>query len=196
MTEAAFAHGPCCHIVAPNVRVSATTWRSCETSFSAFLAEVSRALHTYTVYKENLPLLIDDVTAFDFVMQMAHQSFEEECVRKSTISQMVEKEKMVDNQWYERRDKTLRYEKTHEANFHKELAAVFKKYRIVFPVAAQAIDGQVINISPTLALLVTSLIQGLNTVYQSPAHLIQTMVPNKFSTCLFNFFIFAKDQSN
>ena len=84
------ARSPCCHFVAPNVRVSATTWRSCETSFSAFLAEVSRALHTYTIYKENLQLLIDDVTAFDFVMQMAHRSFEEE-----TISQKQRKRKWL-----------------------------------------------------------------------------------------------------
>ena len=70
VSEAAYAQNLYFHIVAPNLRISALTWRPCENSYPAFLAEISKAVQAYTGYQGNSQLLADDATAFDFGMQM------------------------------------------------------------------------------------------------------------------------------
>ena len=53
LSEAAHAQNLHFYIVAPNLRVSAMTWRPCENSYSALLAEVSKALQAILDTKEN-----------------------------------------------------------------------------------------------------------------------------------------------
>ena len=69
---------------------------------------------------------------------------------------------MIDNGWFERRDESTLDERTHNAKFHKDLLALFKKTEgikqtrtdaTVFPVAIQAIDAKPNMVSPTLVLL-------------------------------------------
>ena len=48
-TEAASARDLCFHIVAPKFRISANSWRPCETSYQAILAEVSTKLRHLTL---------------------------------------------------------------------------------------------------------------------------------------------------
>ena len=163
ISEAAYAQKLSFHIVAPNLRVSATTWRPCENSYSAFLAEISKALQACTGYSGNSQLLADDATAFDFGMQMAHRTFDENGVRQVKEPNGKERTNMIDNGWFERRDESTLDEKTHEAKFHKELLALFRETEkikqnrtetTVFPVAMQAIDSKPNMVSPTLVLLV------------------------------------------
>ena len=71
VTEAAHARGLRFFIIAPNLRKSAMTWRPCETSYSAFLAEISKAVQAHTGPQGNTQLLPDGATAFDFGMQIA-----------------------------------------------------------------------------------------------------------------------------
>ena len=54
VTEAAYARELSFYIVAPNLRINATTWGQCEASYPAFLAEVSKALQAYTGYRATL----------------------------------------------------------------------------------------------------------------------------------------------
>ena len=51
------------------------------TGYPALRAEVSKALQAYTGYQGNSQLMADDLTAFEFVMQMAHRTFDENGVR-------------------------------------------------------------------------------------------------------------------
>ena len=48
--ELAYARDLVFYIVAPNPRISANIWRSCEASYPAILAEKSKALQAYTGY--------------------------------------------------------------------------------------------------------------------------------------------------
>ena len=162
ISEAAYAQNLSFHIVAPNLRISATTWRPCENSYSAFLAEISKALQAYTGYSGNSQMLADDATAFDFGMQMAHRTFDENGVRQVKEPNGKERTNMIDNGWFERRDESTLDEKTHEPKFHKELLALFRKTEeikqnrteaTVFPVAIQALDSKPDMVSPTLVLL-------------------------------------------
>ena len=99
------------YIVVPNLRVSATTWGPCEVSYPAFLAEVSKALQAYTGYKGNTHLLIDEATAYDCGMQMAHRSLDEQGERQVNDPNEQERENLIDNLWYERRDDSTLDEK-------------------------------------------------------------------------------------
>ena len=161
--KAAYARNLSFYLVAPNLRISATTWRPCERSYSAFLAEVSKALQAYTGYKGNSQLLVDEATACDYRMQMAHRSLDEMGLRQVLDPNEHERENLVDNLWYERRDESTLDEKTHETKFQKELVASFKTTEAikgdrmnttVSPMAAVAVDAQPGMASPTLALLV------------------------------------------
>ena len=87
---------------------------------------------------------------------MAHRSFDEICVRQVSDPIEAGKEIVVETLMYEQRAESIQDETTHEAKFHKELFALFKKTETkkqncttvtVFPVAAQAVDAQVITIS-------------------------------------------------
>ena len=151
VSEASYSQNLSFYIIAPNLRVSATTWRPGENSYSAFLAEISKALQACTGYEGNFQLLADDATAFDFGMQMAHRSFDENGVRRVKEPNEKERANMIDNGWFERRDESTLDERTHNAKFHKELLALFKKTEgikqtrtdaTVFPVAIQAIDAK------------------------------------------------------
>ena len=162
VSEAAYAQNLYFHIVAPNLRISALTWRPCENSYPAFLAEISKAVQAYTGYQGNSQLLADDATAFDFGMQMAHRTFDENGVRQVKKPNEKEKSNMIDNGWFEKRDESTLDEKTHDAKFHKELVALFKRTEeikqarpnaTVFPVATQAVDSKPSMVSPTLVLL-------------------------------------------
>ena len=83
LSEAAHAHNLHFYIVASNLRVSAMTWRPCENSYSALLAEILKALQAYTGYQGNSQLTADDATAFDYGMQMAQRTFDENGVRQN-----------------------------------------------------------------------------------------------------------------
>ena len=80
--KAAFARDIFFRIVAPNLRFNELTWRPCNTPYTAVLADVSRALQSYTGCKSNSQLLVDDATSMDFRMKMAHKTFNENGVRK------------------------------------------------------------------------------------------------------------------
>ena len=103
LMEAVYASDVNFHIVAPNLSISATTWRPCELSHPAFLAEVSKALQAYYRYKGNSWLLIDEATPFDFGMQMAYRSVDENGVTQ--ISE-VEKEGCINDLWFQKRDES------------------------------------------------------------------------------------------
>ena len=149
-------------IMTPNLRISANTWRPCETSYPAFLAEISKALQAYNGYKGNSQLLTDEATAYDFGMQMAHRSTDEQGVRQLIDPNEDERIILVDSLWYERRHESTRDERTHDPKFHNELAALFKKTEsikhqlsdtTVFPIAATSIDARTDMVFPTLVLL-------------------------------------------
>ena len=53
VTEAAFARDLPFYIVAPNLRINNNSWRPCEASYPAFIAEVSKALQSYVGYRGN-----------------------------------------------------------------------------------------------------------------------------------------------
>ena len=61
--EASYGRDLQFYIVAPNLRINVTTWRPCEASYPAFLAERSKALQGYTGYRGNSQLLADEATA-------------------------------------------------------------------------------------------------------------------------------------
>ena len=161
LSEAAHAQGIHFHIVAPNLRVSAMTWRPCENSYSALLAEISKALQAYTGYQGNSQLTADDATALDFGMQMAHRTFDENEMRRNRDPNEHERANMIDNIWFEKRRVNSGREDA-QREIHKELVALFKKSEeirqtrtevTVFPVATQAIDSKPNMVSPTLVLL-------------------------------------------
>ena len=162
LSEAGHSQNLHFYIVAPNLKVSAMTWRPCETSYSAIMAEISKALQAYTGYQGNSQLTADDATAFNFGMQMAHRTFDEDGVRQIRDPNEHESAEMIDNVWFESRDESTLDEKTQDAKFHKELVALFKKTEeirqtrteaTVFPVATQAVDSDPNMVSPTLVLL-------------------------------------------
>ena len=82
---------------------------------------------------------------------MAHQSLNEQGARQVIDPNEQERENLVDNLWYERKDDSTLDEKTQEAKFHKELVSLFKvtetikqnrTITTVFPIAAVALDAQ------------------------------------------------------
>ena len=160
--EAAYARDLNFYLVAPNLRISATTWRPCEASYLAFLEEVSKALQAYTGYKGNSEHLIDEATAYDYGMQMAHRSLDEMGVRQVLGPNGHERENLVDNLGYELRDESTLDGKTHETKIQKELVASFETTEAikencmnitVFPMAAVDLDAQLGMASLTLTLL-------------------------------------------
>ena len=102
--------------------MSATTWRPGENSYSALLAEISKALQACTGYEGNSQLLADDATAFEFGMQMAHRTFDENGIRRVKEPNEKERANMIDNGWFEMRDESTLDERIHNAKFHKELS--------------------------------------------------------------------------
>ena len=128
-------------------------------------------------------MLADDATAFDFGMQMAHRTFDENGVRQVKEPNGKERAHMIDNGWFERRDESTLDEKTHEAKFHKELLALFKKTEeikqnrteaTVFPVAMQALDSKPNMVSPTIVLLVVLAQKTAKENHTNPEHSYQS----------------------
>ena len=161
LSEAARPQNLCFYIVAPNLRISAMTWRPCENSYPAFLAEISNALEAYTGYEGNSQLIADEETASDFGMQMAQRTFDENRVRQVKEPNENERMSIIDNLRFENRDGSTLDEKTHDAKFHKQLLALFKKTKEIkqtrtdvnlFPVATQAVDSKPTMVSLTLVL--------------------------------------------
>ena len=103
------------------------TWRPCENSYPALLGEVSKALQDYTCYQGNSQLMADDPTAFDFSIQMAHRTFDENGVRQVKEPDTAERTNKINNLWFGRRDESTPDEKTHDLKLYKELVALFKK---------------------------------------------------------------------
>ena len=155
MLEAAYAKDLSFYIVAPNLSVNATTLRPCE-------AEVSKALQAYTGYKTNTQSLIDEARDYNFSMRMENRSLDEKGSTQVNDLNEQERENLVNNRWYERRDESTLDDKTHDAKFHKQLVALLeitetiKQNRTnttVFLIAAVALETQPGMVSPSLALL-------------------------------------------
>ena len=149
--EAAYARDLQFYIVAPNLRINVTTWRPCEASYPAFLAEVSKAIQAFTGYRGNSQLIVDEATAYDYGMQMSIRSLDENGVRKVFDPNENQRKHLIDNLWFERRDESTLDEKTHEPKFHKELLALFKETEkiktertntTVFPMVAISTDAR------------------------------------------------------
>ena len=171
------------YIVAPNLRINVTTWRPCEASSPAFLAEISKALQGYTGYRGNSQLIVEEATAYDYGMQMSIKSLDENDVRKVNDPNEMERKHLVDNVWYEKKDESTLDDKTHDPKFHKKLLALFKATEViktertnttVFPIAAVSIDARPEMVSLTLRLLV---VMAQNLAKQNetePRHTYQT----------------------
>ena len=104
--EASYARDLHFYTVAPNHRINVKTWRPCEASYPAFLAEVSKAVQGYTGYRGNSQLLVDEATAYDYGMQMSSRSLDGNGVRQVNDPNEQELKHLVDNLWYERRDES------------------------------------------------------------------------------------------
>ena len=171
------------YIVASNLRIKEAKWHPCEASYPAYLAETSKALQGYTGYAGNSQLLVDEATAYDYGMQMSCRSLNEQGLRQVNDPNEREREHLVDNLWYERRDGSTLDDKTRDPNFHKELLALFKVTEsiktertntIIFPMATVAMDAQPGMASPTLTL---SVVMARNLAEQNeaePRHTYQT----------------------
>ena len=149
--EASYARDLHFYIVAPNLRINVTTWHPCEASYPAFLAEISKAVQSYTGYRGNSQFLVDEATAYDYGMQMLSRSLDENGVQQVNDPNEQERKLLVDNLWYERRDESTLDNKTHDPKFYKELLALFrtteaiKAERLnttVFPIAAISTDAK------------------------------------------------------
>ena len=171
------------YIVAPSLRINVTTWRPCEASYPAFLAEVSKAVQEYTGYRRNSQLMVDEATAYDYRMQLSIKSLDDNGVRKVNDPNENERKHLVVNLWYERRDESTLDDKTHDPKFHKELLALFKETEMikaertnttVFPIAAIAIDAKLEMASLTLTLLVMMTRSLAKQNETEPRHTYQT----------------------
>ena len=138
VTEAAYARELNFYIVAPNLRISA--------SYPAFIAEVSKALQAYTGYRVNSQILIDEATAFDHGMEMGRRSLNEQREHMVNDPNERERDRLVDNYWFEYRDDSTLDEKTHEPKYYKELVNLCKntetkktdrKNTTIFPIATR-----------------------------------------------------------
>ena len=161
--EASYAKDLHFYIVAPNFGINEATWRLCEASYPAYLAEIFKALQGYTGYAGNSQLLVDEATAYDYGMQMSSRYLNEQGIRQANVPNEREHEHLVDTLWYERRAESTLDDKTHNPKFHKELLALFKvtesnktegSNTTVFPMATVATDAQPGMASPTLMLLI------------------------------------------
>ena len=183
MLEASYARDLHFYIVGPNLRINEATWRPCEASYPAYLVEVSKALQGYTGYAENSQFLVDEATAYGYGMQMSCRSLNGQCVRQVNDPNEQEREHLVDNLWYERRDESTLDDKTHDPKFHKELLALFKVTEsikaegtntTVFLMATVAMDARPGMASPIPTLLV---VMAQNLAEQNetePRHTYQT----------------------
>ena len=149
--KASYAKDLRVYIVAPNLRINEATWRTCEASYPACLAEISKALQGYTGYAGNSQLLVDEATAYEYGMQMSSRYLKEHGIRQENDPYETDREHLVDNLWYQRRDESTLDDKTHNPKFPKELLALFKvtesfkterSNTTAFPMATVAMDAQ------------------------------------------------------
>ena len=63
--------------------------------------------------------MADEATAFDFGMQMAHRTFDENGVRQVKKRIEIERMSIFDNLWFEKRDESTLDETTHGESFTK-----------------------------------------------------------------------------
>ena len=105
-------------------------------------------------------MLADEATGFDHGMEMARRSLDEQ----SRVNDPNERERdrLVDNLWFEYRDESTLDEKTHYPKFYKDLINLCKTTEatkgnrtntMIFPVALVSLDAQPRLRSPTLAML-------------------------------------------
>ena len=181
--EASYAKDLHFYIVAPNLRINVTTWRPSEASYTAFLAEISKAVQGYTGFRGNSQLLVDEATAYDYGMQMSSRSLDENGVRQVNDPNENERKHLVDNLWDEWKDESTLDDKTHDPKFHKGLLALFKvtetikMERInttVFPIAAISTDAHSGMVSPTLTLLILMARNLAKQKETKPRHTYQT----------------------
>ena len=107
---------------------------------------------------------MDEATAYDYGMQMSSRYLNEQGIRQANDpNDEREREHLVDNLWYERRDESTLDDKALNPKFHKELPALFKvtesmkterSNTTVLPMATVAMDAQPGMASPTLTLLI------------------------------------------
>ena len=183
VTEAAYARDLPFYIVAPNLRINNNSWRPCEASYPAFIAEVSKALQSYVGYRGNSQIIIDEATAFDYGMEMARRSMNERGDRIVNDPNENERDNLVDNLWFERRDESTLDEKTHEPKFHKELTSLMKKTEMIqgdrknssiFPIAQVSLDAEPGLRSHTLAMLSILAQDIVRRNTREPTHTYQT----------------------
>ena len=181
--EAAYARDLAFYIVAPNLRISNNSWRPCEASYPAFIAEVSKALQSYVGYRGNSQMVVDEAAAFDYGMEMARRSLNERGDRIVNDPNESERNNLVDNLWFERRDESTVDEKTHEPKFHKELTKLMKetetvlgdrKNSSIFPMAQISLDAEPGQRSPTLAMLLILARDVVQKNIQEPTQTYQT----------------------
>ena len=180
MLEASYARDLHFCIVAQNLRINVTTWRPCEASYHAYLAEISKALQGYTGYRGNSQLLVDEATACDYEMQMSSRSLDENGVRQVNDPNEQERKYFVDNL---SRDESTLDDRTHDPKFHKQLLVLFKMTETikterinttVFPIATISTEAQPGIVSPTLTLLVVMARNLAKQNEMEPRHTYQT----------------------
>ena len=107
-------------------------------------------------------MLADEATAFDYGMEMASRSLDEQGGRRVNDQNEKERDRFIDNLWFEYRDESTLDEKTHDPKFFKNLISLCKTTEAIeanrtnttiFPVALVSLDAQPGLGSPTLAML-------------------------------------------
>ena len=107
-------------------------------------------------------MLADEARAFDYGMEMARRSLDEQGGRRVNDPNERERDRLVDNLWFEYRDELTLDEKTHDPKFYKDRIRLSKTTEAIkanrtntkiFPVALVSLDAQPGLRSPTLALL-------------------------------------------
>ena len=128
-------------------------------------------------------MVVDEATAFDYGMEMARRSLNERGDRIVNDPNESERNNLVDNLWFERRDESTIDEKTHEPKFHKELTNLMKetetiqgdrKNSSIFPLAQISLDAEPGQRSPTLAMLLILAQDIVQRNIQEPTHTYQT----------------------
>ena len=107
-------------------------------------------------------MLADEATAFDHGMEMARRTLDEQGGRRVNDPNKRERDRLVDNLWFEYRDESTLDGKTHDPKFYKDLLYLCKTTEAIkanhtnttiFPVAVVSLDAQPGLGSPTLAML-------------------------------------------
>ena len=107
-------------------------------------------------------MLADEETAFDHGMEMGRRSLDQRGGHRVNDPNERERDRLVDNLWFEYRDESTLDEKTHDPKFYKNLVNLCKSTEAIkanrtnttiFPVGFVSLDAQPGLGSPTLAML-------------------------------------------